>query len=163
TGLIRYDSFVGLSGGRTRWFRSRTILYSLLMLLGAAAAGLAFSTVRPAAFSVTRMTGAPYVVSAEAVRNQFLVRLVNKRDTAQAFRLELVDTPAALGRTGFDQGVTVAGLGETVVPLVLQMPRESYAGRFHFTVLVHDVDGGFTLRREIEFVGPDPELLREET
>lgn len=161
-GLIRYDSQAGLDGGRTRWWRPRIALYSVLLLAGLTVAGWAVSRVRPASFGVTRLTGAPYFVTAEAVRNQFLVRLVNKRDEPQRFVLELPDAPAVVRRTGFEAPVELPGLGESVVPLVLQVPRADYTGRFHVTVRVRDQAGSYELRREIEFVGPDPALLREE-
>ena len=84
TGLIRYDSQKAFTGGRTRWLRPRTLLYGLLLLVGASVATWALTTVRPANFGVTRMTGAPYVIDAAAVRNQFLVRIVNKRKIGRA-------------------------------------------------------------------------------
>ncbi len=162
TGLIRYDSLEGLEGRKTKWLRPRTILYSILLLAGASVATYAISTVRPASFLVTRMTGAPYIVSEDAVRNQFLVRVVNKRDEAQAFRIELPDLPAQVGRSGFVETVELGPLGEQVVPLVLQVPRTDYTGRFHVQVVLHGSDGNYTLKRQIEFVGPDPRLLQED-
>ena len=84
-GLIRYDSQKAFTGSRTRWLRPRTILYGMLLLIGASVATWALSTVRPANFGVTRMTGAPYVIDAVSVRNQFLVRIVNKRNEPARF------------------------------------------------------------------------------
>ncbi len=162
TGLIRYDSLEGLEGRKTKWVRPRTILYSFLLLLGASVATYAISTVRPANFMVTRMTGAPYIVTDEAVRNQFLVRVVNKRDEAQSFRIELRDLPAFVGSSGFTNEVELAPLAEQVVPLVLLVPRDDYDGRFHVEVILHDGTGSYTLERQIEFVGPDPRLLEKE-
>jgi cytochrome c oxidase accessory protein FixG len=154
-GLVRYDSMQGLAGGATRWLRPRTWLYSGLLLIGVAVAGWALSTVRPAVVGVTRIPGAPYVADASGVRNQFLVRLVNKRDEPQRFLLALPDAPAVLQRTGFDAVVEVAALGETVVPLVLRLPREAYAGRLRLEVVVGDEAGTYRVTRSIEFIGPD--------
>ena len=161
-GLIRYDSQSGLDGLRTRWIRGRMWVYLTLLVIGAAVATFAASTIRPASLGVTRMQGAPYFVATESLRNQFLVRLVNKRDSEQKFVLTLPDAPAGLIQTGFSTAVTVGPMGELVTPLVLQVPRATYSGRFHLTVEVRDEAGSFTLKREIEFVGPDPALLREE-
>jgi hypothetical protein len=108
------------------------------------------------------MQGAPYIVTDETVRNQFLVRLVNKQDDSQTFVLELPDAPDALQRSGFVDAVQLGALGEQVVPLILQVSRADYTGRFHLTVLVSDAAGNYTLKREIEFVGPDPELLKDD-
>jgi polyferredoxin len=160
-GLVRYDSLRGLAGRATRWFRPRVALYGVLLVVGAAVATWAFSTVKPAYFSVTRMTGMPYVVTPDAIRNQFFVRLVNTRAAATAF---VVTTANAAGarQTGFDTPVTVLPLGEEVRPLMLVQSRATYAGSFRFTVVMRDAAGTFELKREVEFLGPDVRLLQED-
>ncbi len=162
TGLIRYDSLAGLDGGQTRWLRPRTILYGVLMFVGAAVATFAFSTVKPANFSVYRMSGAAYFVGADEVRNQFMVRLVNKRSVAAVFTVTAADLPAGVRQTGFTAPVTLAPLEESINPLVLVVGRQGYAGPFKFTVRVEDAAHTFTLAREVEFMGPDARLLEEE-
>jgi polyferredoxin len=161
-GLIRYDSPNGFAGRPTRWVRPRTILYFILLLVGAGVATWALSTLKPASLGVTRMTGAPYIVDATMVRNQFLVRLVNKRNAPDRFTVRIEGAPADLRRTGFDAAVEVGPLGELVQPLVLQQPRAGYRGPFHFVVQVEAAARTFTLRREVEFLGPEARLLREE-
>jgi cytochrome c oxidase accessory protein FixG len=161
-GLIRYDSQKAFTGGRTRWIRARTVLYFGLLLVGTGVAAWAVSTLKPANFGVTRMIGAPYIVDAGAVRNQFLVRVVNKRNTPAKFVLHLGQVPGDLRSIGFDAAVEVAALGELVQPLVLQAPRATYVGPFKFTVRIEDAAGKFHLEREVEFLGPEARLLREE-
>ena len=161
-GLIRYDSFTGLGGGATRWLRPRTILYGVLLLVGAAVADFAFSTVKPANFLVYRMSGAAYFVGPNEVRNQFMLRLVNKRTTAATFTVATVGLPAWVRQTGFTAPVTLAAEAESVRPLVLAADRKDYHGPFKFTVQVMDAGRTFTLAREIEFMGPDARLLEEE-
>jgi len=161
-GLIRYDSFAGFGGGVTRWLRPRTILYGVLMFVGAAVATYAFSTVKPMNFLVYRMSGAAYFVGHDEVRNQFMVRLVNKRTVPATFTLVLEGLPDDVRKTGFDVPVTVEPLGESISPLVLLAEREDYTGPFKFTVKVQDASRSFTLAREVEFMGPDARLLREE-
>ena len=162
TGLIRYDSFTGFAGGRTRWLRPRTILYGALLAVGAAVAAFAFSSVKPASFLVYRTGGAAYFVGPDEVRNQFLVRLVNKRTEPATFVVSTEGLPPGVRRSGFEAPVTLAPLVESVSPLVLLVPRRGYAGPFHFTVRVRDADQTFTLAREVEFMGPDARLLEEE-
>lgn len=161
-GLIRYDSQAAFSGKRTRWLRPRTALYGVLLFIGAGVASWALSTVKPASFSVTRITGAPYIVDANSVRNQFLIRIVNKRTTPVQFIVRLDDIPPDLRQTGFTAPVEVGPLGEIVQPLVLQQPRHEYKQPFNFEVLVSAVGRDFTLKRGVEFLGPDARLLREE-
>jgi len=162
TGLIRYDSLAGLSGHRTRWLRPRTIAYGVLLLIGAAVATFAFSTVKPAGFLVFRMSGAAYFVDHDDVRNQFMVRIVNKLATPVSFKVALDGLPAGVKQSGLDAPVTLAPLAEEVSPLVLLVERKQYSGPFKFIVRVQDAAGTYTLAREVEFMGPDARLLREE-
>lgn len=161
-GLIRYASQNALVGKPTRWIRARTLLYFVLLVVGAGVAAWALTTVRPANLGVTRMTGAPYIIDTTMVRNQFLVRIVNKRNTPARFIVRLENAPADVRRIGLDQPVEIAPLGEVVQPLVLQQPRASYTGPFHFEVRVDDAAGKFHLERKVDFLGPEARLLREE-
>jgi polyferredoxin len=161
-GLIRYDSQAAFTGGRTRWLRPRTMLYGVLLLVGASVATWALSTVKPANFGVTRMTGAPYIIDETTVRNQFLVRLVNKRSEPARFVLYVSRSPVEVRQTGFETTVEVEPLGELVQPLVLQQPRAAYAGPFRFEIRIEDAARTFHLDREVEFLGPEARLLREE-
>ncbi len=161
-GLIRYDSQNGFSGRATRWLRQRTAVYSILLLAGVGVASWAVSTVRPANFGLTRMIGAPYIVDKDTVRNQFLARIVNKRAEAARFVVRVDGGPANLRQLGFDRVVEVPALAEVVEPLILQQPRREYRGPFVVQVGVRDEAGKFHLQRQVEFLGPDARLLREE-
>ncbi len=162
TGLIRYDSQTAFAGNPTRWLRPRTFLYGALLLVGASVATWALSTVRPANLGITRITGAPYIVSADFVRNQFLVRMLNKRNQPARFWLHVNHAPAELRQTGLTTMVEVPALGEIVQPLVLQLSRALYSGPFEFEVRVQDESGKFHLESTLEFLGPEARLLREE-
>jgi len=161
-GLIRYDSQAAFAGMRTRWLRPRTVLYSVLLLIGASVASWAISTVHSASFGVTRMVGAPYIVDASSVRNQFLVRIVNKQNVPARFELRVAGAPEGAASIGFDNAVEVGPLGELVQPLIIQQPRDTYTGPFHFEVHVVDEAGSFDLKREVEFLGPEARLLQED-
>lgn len=161
TGLIRYDSLRGLAGQATRWIRPRTIFYSILMAVGATVAIWAFSGVRPANFGITRMQGAAYFVDTTSVRNQFLIRLVNKRNEPARLVVTASDLPPGTVQVGFKSAVELPAMGEVVSPLVIQIPREIYAGPFHFRVGVTDEAETYELGRQVEFIGPDPDLLKE--
>ncbi len=161
-GLVRYDSTAGFHGQRTRWLRPRIYVYLLLLAVGASVATWALSTVRPANLAITRLAGAPYFVTAEAVRNQFLVRIVNKRDTTARFVVTLPDAPGHLVRSGLDGPVELAPLAEDVRTLIVQMPRRHYQGEFTLKVRVADAAGAFYLERSVHFVGPEKELLDDD-
>jgi len=118
-GLIRYDSQKAFSQQRTRWIRPRTVVYFILLMVGASVATWALSTVKPANFGVTRMTGSPYILDDASVRNQFLVRIVNKRNSPATFSLKIDDAPAGLERIGFAAGVDIGPAGEPGQPAVV--------------------------------------------
>jgi polyferredoxin len=159
TGLIRYDSLAGLRGGKTKWLRPRVFIYGALLFVGALVAVLALSTVRPANLQITRLGGTPYFVDVSTVRNQFLVRLVNKRDHAQRFSLAVSD--ASVDLAGWDQPVEIAPMAEEVRPLILQIPLGRYAGPARLEVRVTSLDENFSLTRTIEFVGPNPAYMKK--
>jgi cytochrome c oxidase accessory protein FixG len=161
-GLIRYDSPAAFTGRKTRWFRGRIILYFVLLLAGAGVASWAASTIKPATFGITRMIGAPYVVDATGVRNQFLVRVVNKQNQPATFVLHIEHAPAGMQQVGFDRAVQIGPLGEIVEPLIVQESRAKYTGPFLFTVRVSDAAATYQIEREVEFLGPEARLLREE-
>ena len=162
TGLIRYDSLAGLTGAPTRWVRPRTVIYGILLLIGAAVATFALSTVKPATFTVFRMGGAAYFVDRDSVRNQFMVRVLNKRVDTATFTLAIEGAQAGARRGGFDAPIAIASMAEQMTPLVLVMDRNHYTGPFRFIVRVRDGAGEVNITREVEFLGPDPQLLKEE-
>ena len=160
-GLVRYDSLNGLAGRATRWLRPRTVIYAALLVVGALVAGSRFASVRPAALTVTRMTGSPYILDDHTVRNQFFVRLVNKRPEPIALQVSVAGFPGAT-QIGLTEPVTLAAQEEVVRPLIVAQPRPAYAGEGRFTVVAREATGAFTLEREVEFIGPDVELLQED-
>jgi hypothetical protein len=138
------------------------MVYAVLLLVGASVATWALSTVRPANFGITRMTGTPYFVDDHSVRNQFLLRLVNKRDVPVRFVVTLSGAPVDVMQTGLDGGLLVGPMAETVRPLIMQVARKDYRGHFDFMVTVSDEKGSFALSRHVEFVGPDSSVSHEE-
>jgi cytochrome c oxidase accessory protein FixG len=161
SGLIRYDSQNGFAGKPTRWFRPRVALYGVLLAVGAGVALWAVSTIRPANLAVTRIIGTPYFVTDDFVRNQFLVRVVNKRNQTQRYLVSVNRAPASLVQNGLTAVLEVPALGEIVQPLVLQMPRREFTGAFGLEIRLADVGGHFHLERDVEFLGPDPRLRPE--
>jgi cytochrome c oxidase accessory protein FixG len=155
-GLVRYDSLAGLTGRPRRWMRPRIAVYGVLLLAGAAVAGWSLMGIRPAVLSVTRMVGAPYYIDGGTVRNQFLVRLVNKRAEAVALTVSVKGLPAGVTAAGIGSPVVVAPLGEEVRPLIVQEPRGLNAAPFTFEVEAGDPGGTFRIDRSMEFLGPDP-------
>lgn len=159
-GLIRYDSHVGLSGGKTRLLRPRTLLYTGLLLLGVGAFGYSASHIKPLRASSVRMVGAPFYISEGVLRNQFLVRVINKRNSPGRYRLELAGAfPPTLEITGLAEELHLQPLAEEQKTLVVSLPETAFAHPFKIHVKVTDLDrGDMAETREMEFLGPDPRL-----
>ncbi len=162
-GLVRYASQNAFAGKPTRWLRPRTLVYFFLLLVGASVATWAISGVRPASLGITRLTGAPYYVDSAMVRNQFLVRLVNKRSAPATLLVTVHSDNRDVTVTGLGGPIVLPALGEEVRPMILQVTRASYTGPFSFTVQVRDGAGTFAVTRTSEFIGPDAALLREDS
>jgi cytochrome c oxidase accessory protein FixG len=163
-GLVRYGSQVALQGGKTRFWRPRIWFYTLLLAVGVGAFTTSAMRITPLRASAARMVGAPYYLANEEVRNQFLIRVINKRNQALTCRLELVgETPPELTAAGLDHDFQLAPLAEEQKALVLTLPESGFAGPFHFRVRVTDLQrGDSSLTGKMEFLGPDPRLNNDE-
>jgi cytochrome c oxidase accessory protein FixG len=154
-GLVRYDSSKGLAGGKTRWVRPRTLFYTALLLLGATVMSVGFSTFRPVTVTLVRMTGAPYYLDETGgVRNQFMLRAINKRNAAAAFRVEFVGAPEGLQFSGWETPVAVPPLEEQVSPLVITLPRAAFRREIPLRVRVVDAEGRVAAEKTVPFLGP---------
>jgi len=155
-GLISYASQNALLRKPTRVIRPRIILYGFFLLVGASVASWAISTLKPANLGVTRMIGAPYIIDNHAIRNQYLVRIVNKRNTTTHFVVHLKNTPPGITQSGLTSGIDIAALSEVAAPLILQQDDKYYKGAFIFNIELEDGNHSFSLTRSTEFLGPDP-------
>ncbi|MEI8342300.1 MAG: cytochrome c oxidase accessory protein CcoG, partial [Verrucomicrobiota bacterium] len=151
-GLIRYDSFNGFAGKKTRIIRPRIIVYTLLLLLGATVMTLSVSTFKPATVTMVRMTGSPYYLMDEGVRNQYLLRVFNKQTHPMTFTLRVSKGPDNLKTDGIEKPIEVPPLGEVKVMLVAVMPKGKYTGPFQFDVETRS--DKFTSTQPIPFLGP---------
>lgn len=160
-GLIRYASEEELAGKRTRLIRFRTVLYAILLLIGAGVAATAVNSVEPIHVTVTRMVGSPFYVTATHVRNQYQLRLINKSNEPIQFTVSAapVDSGQKVVTAGFERPVTVQPMGEEPATFVVQILRENFKGNFPIVITAVGNPGEHTLVSEVEFLGPDPSLL----
>jgi cytochrome c oxidase accessory protein FixG len=163
-GLIRYASDRNLQGFKTRWLRPRTFLYTALLLLGVSVAGFAFNSVEKAVAVATRMPGAPFYVTDTHIRNQYQIRLVNKAAEELSFNVAVqangLEVPVET--SGFAGGLSLAPMEERNGTFVVQVPRDAYRGAFPLRILIEAQPDGPAFVREVEFLGPDQELLRRQ-
>jgi cytochrome c oxidase accessory protein FixG len=153
-GLVRYDSQNGFTGKRRRIIRPRILLYTALLLLGASAMTYSLSTLRPVTVSLTRMVGIPYVITGEEVRNQFLLRVLNKRNQSQHFSVTLTGTPQSLHWSGGEELIEVPPLGEQIRTVVVEASRKDFHGSFPVEVRLKSVEHQTEIKKTVSFVGP---------
>ncbi len=159
-GLVRYDSLVGLSGGKTKFLRPRVYLYAVFLVIGSVAGTLVMSSYRPANLAVTRMQGSPYYLTDQGIRNQYMIRLINKK--TEPLTLVLAATAPSgqkMELAGFDEPVIIAPMQEVLKAYVVTVNRKDYSGTFHLTFRAADKDGKFFIEKGAEFLGPDPMLV----
>ena len=153
--LIRYDSLAGLKGQPRRLWRPRLTLYVLLLLLGATAASIAVSTLRSANVSFTRMTGSPYFVEQGNLRNQFLLRILNKRPDPSVFTLSVEgDVPPGFALQGVSHE-EVQGWGEIQHTLISTVPLSAWEHERRLTLVVTSSKGEIVARKPLTILGPN--------
>ena len=157
-GLVRHDSFKGLQGGKTKFIRPRTLFYSVILLVWVSAFSVAITRISPLRASVVRMGGASFYVDNGVIRNQFQLRIINKRNAASTYRIQLVgNVPPSLKIIGVDQTIDLPAMGEDQKTIVLTLPQADYKERSKFTIKVTDIARGDTSEtRVMEYLGPDP-------
>lgn len=162
-GLIRYASDRNLRGFKTRWIRPRTVLYTALLFLGIGVAGFAFTSVEKAFVTATRMPGAPFYVTDTHVRNQYQIRLINKDTDIVSFSaaVQANGLEVPVETSGFEGSMTLEPMEERNATFVVQVPRDAFFGPFPLEILIEVAPGKTEIIREVEFLGPDPELLNK--
>jgi cytochrome c oxidase accessory protein FixG len=153
-GLVRYDSLNGFAKKPRRIIRPRIILYTALMLLGATAMTLGLSTLSPITVSCVRVPGVPYVLDGGKVRNEFLIRIFNKRNQPQHFAVSVTGGAPGLAVTGTESGVDVGALGEEMRPVIIVVPRDQVHGSFPLEVKVTAPNGRDSIKKAVTFIGP---------
>ncbi|MFN0127116.1 MAG: cytochrome c oxidase accessory protein CcoG, partial [Verrucomicrobiales bacterium] len=160
-GLVRYASMNAFNGLPTRWLRPRIVAYTILLFVGLGVMGFSLTKLRPFQAGVVRLPGAAYYVDTAQgmVRNQFQIRLFNKRMEPQTFRIALDGASADTVMTGPGTDFVLQPQEERLVAAVIEVPRNSYRGAqaMHFVITADP--GGHQMRKKFDFTGPDPRLL----
>jgi len=161
TGLIRYDSQNGLAAKKKRILRPRIAIYFVLMLIGATAMTLSAMQLRSANMNIVRMTGAPYFITEDTVRNQFMLRVINKTSETKTYSVKCDAGEQIYSLGGNEDGITVEPMGEEVRPVILTVEKDNYTGRFPLEISLISPEGKPIITRNAEFVGPDAALLKK--
>ena len=156
-GLVRYASLNELNGGKTQYWRPRTILYAALLGIGAVVAAVSLSRIQKAGFKLTRQPGVDlYTVSSGAVSNVFRAKILNKQGHEVRFFIETESSPVPVTILNQSTGLAIGPEGEVTLPLVVSVDRKDYTGEFNLTVRLRSEDGQTRLKQKLHFLGPDP-------
>ena len=154
-GLIRYDSQNGFEGRKTKYLRPRTMVYTAMLLAGVVAFSLALSSLKPFTGTVQRMQGAPFYQQDGMVRNQFLMRLTNKRAEPTRLIIDIDGTGLPLTWNRGEGVFELAAREERMVPLMVSLPADQFPGRFPLTIQIENAANGHQLTITVPFLGPD--------
>ena len=113
--------------------------------------------------SLVRMTGMPYFLTETTVRNQYVVRVINKSAEPRTFTIEhaIENQDQNYEIKGIDDAIYVEGISEEMRSIALLVPKESYNGHFPVKFSLIGSDGRTIMTREAEFIGPDARLLKQ--
>lgn len=135
--LVRYTTVAEEQGRKNRWIRPRTVAYAALLTALLAGLGARVAFHRPFEVQVHRAPGTLFQVDADgAVRNTFLVRLVNN-DVSDARTLK-VTIDGLPGAEVIAPEVTLQPSQEQTLPLVVRLPSASAERTMSFQVQVSD-------------------------
>jgi cytochrome c oxidase accessory protein FixG len=160
-GLIRYASEEELEGRPTRWLRPRTILYAVLLMVGLGVAIGALQTVQPLSANVTRMSGSPFFMTEDSIRNQFQIRISNKSNEAQHITLDASVPDGIIIEKATLVDWQLDPMEERIFTWVINTPRAGFGGSFPVDIRLEALPGGWAIERSMSFVGPDPKLLQQ--
>ncbi len=155
-GLIRYDSLQGLKGLETKFICPRLILYTFFLLIGIGVMSWAIFGIRPVTMSALRMVGAPYYLDSEKgmIRNQYLVRILNKKNIAVKCMLEIESHDHPIIGNGVHEEIEIPALGEVMRPVVVTLPQSAFKGRFHVKIEIESEVNRFSISKTVPFLGP---------
>jgi hypothetical protein len=164
-GLIRYDSAVGLAGGKTKRIRGRVLAYAALLAVVTIGSIVSIATRAPVQAAFVRAKDAPYqqiqtAAGAPEIVNRFKVDLNNQsfEDLALAFAPAPAQAAAGLAIVTAQVPLEIKAGAKTSVELFFKFPKHLLTnGHFKATVNAYrHEDSARTplVSEEITLVGP---------
>ena len=156
-GLIRYDSFNGLQRKPRKIIRPRIIFYTVMLLVGVGALSLALSRFQSLTVSMNRLSSAAYFLDGPdemTIRNQFMLRIMNKRSAATDYVIEVLNPPAGFDVTGIEKPYTIPAESAETVTLIMRLPRANFKKDIALKVRILSADRKSSIERTMTFLGP---------
>lgn len=157
-GLVRYTTEHELTGGNTHWLRPRAVGYAVVLLIMITAFAIGVVSRNPFEVDVLRERGELFRTnSAGQVVNQYSLRVLNKTQSPQRYRLDTVsDLPLTIGnRQALEQALQSLPGEMLDIPLTLLAAREAVTlPAVPVTVSLCEVASGRCDSEETSFFGP---------
>ena len=116
---------------------------------------------KPYSITSSRMAGPPFFVDGTSVRNNYQLRLINKRNQEATFVVTIKKAPEGFELGGAGQEIKVASHDQVTRPTIIFVPYEHYEGPCEVTLQVTGQPGDVTFTHSIDFVGPNPASLKK--
>jgi cytochrome c oxidase accessory protein FixG len=154
-GLIRYDSLNHFEGRKGRFLRPRLAVYAVLGAIGAVAVLLATRGHNDFEANLLRLPGAPYVVEGDAIRNAFVLHLVNKRGTRATLVVEPAPPRGVTVVAPLDR-ISLGSLETAEAPLFVTVSPTQFRGDFDVPIRVRIEGDGPAAAKTLNapFLGP---------
>jgi polyferredoxin len=151
-GLIRYSTQNAIDGKPTRVLRPRIFVYGAILLALLVGWGWGVTHRSPLIAEVLRDRNALYRDTADGIENGYTLKLVNKTDQAQDYRISVrADIPALRMREAPDASVAAGSV--VSLPLTLVAPAGT-RGRHELKIEVRSKDGSAERSVDSSFFGP---------
>jgi len=152
-GLIRYSTQNAIDGKPTHVLRPRILVYGTILLALMLGWGFGVANRSPLIAEVLRDRNALYRETAEGVENGYTLKLVNKTDQPQHYRIDVSASDLPTLRLREAPEVDVAAGSVASLPLTLVAPAGT-AGRHDVKITVRSQDGATTRSIDSSFFGP---------
>jgi hypothetical protein len=126
------------------------LVYGALGLVGLVVATVAARSRTSFEANLTRAPGAPFVVESDAVRNSFVLHLVNKSSDGAEFELSAVDVELSTDAAP----IHLEGLSDAKLPVVVIVPLAARPSD-EWTLVVRRLPDGETRTVKAKLVRPN--------
>jgi polyferredoxin len=152
-GLIRYDSEEGISTGKHSIFNTRSIAYSVVLLLLLIFVASLFSFRGSFEATILRSRGSMYQeYGTDSLSNIYNYNLVNKTSKAIDIEIKVESLPGRIQYIGGNQTVEVGSVGKGTFLIVL--PTNALSSSQTNVTLGLYMDGSLIETYQTSFVGP---------
>lgn len=152
-GLIRYTTQNALEGKPTRVVRARILVYGAVLLALCLAWAWGVTHRQPLIVEALRDRNALYRPVADGIENGYTLKLVNKTDRTQRYRIHVESARMPLELRGVGDVVEVGAQQVVSVPLTVRAPA-TVKGRQDMRFVIESTDGEATAGVDSTFFGP---------